>query len=216
MAMAVPPPQKRRLKPDDPLFFSGNAARNVASKSTLLGAPAAPAADAPRRHVCERCTAAFASAWAMQLHHAAAHEAECAACGRALATPALLEQHVLERHDAYFAARVARGEKLFACVAPGCGRSFKSAHGRDSHMATVHRYPHDFAFHVLGGGGRGGKARHASPEKSGRFGKGPRPAAVGGGMDMDVAAEEVAAAPPPPRAVAAPVFIPRSVRRAGR
>ena len=60
----------------------------------------------------------------------------------------LLSIHVSERHDAYFAALVRRGDRLvFECLVEGCGCAFVSDASRRAHLTANHAYPKSFRFH---------------------------------------------------------------------
>ena len=115
---------RRALPPEDPLFLDGDAAREAAAAAAPAAQPAAAAAAA---------TAAAA------LPAPLTHAHTCATCGRHLATAALLSTHVEEVHDAFFAARAARGDHVFACPLPGCGHPpFASVAARAAHAVDVH------------------------------------------------------------------------------
>ena len=156
---------RRALKPDDLLFADGDAAREAAAAAAAAAQPAAAAAAA---------TAAAA------LPAPLTHAHTCATCGRHLATAALLFAHVEEAHDAFFAARAARGDAVFSCPLPGCGHPpFTSVAARAAHATDVHgvsRADLAAALGVRGGGGAlsrgGGWRRRRSRRAGGR--PGPR------------------------------------------
>jgi len=106
--MHLPGRRRRALAPGDPLFATGDAARATAA-AAAAAAPAGRSPTAPH--------AGATAAAALPLPLANAHA--CATCGVALASAALLGSHVAEAHDAFFAARAARGEAVFICPVSG-------------------------------------------------------------------------------------------------
>jgi len=90
------------------------------------------------------CGAVLSGALAFEAHHAAHHAHQCASCARSFSSSRLLALHVQEAHDAFFAAKVARNEKVFECIAGGCAQRFSTRKARRQHLIDKHAYPEDF------------------------------------------------------------------------
>ena len=104
---------------------------------------------------CESCGEIFSEWVAYELHYAARHTHQCALCDKTFTTERLLSIHVEERHDTYFAARLAareqrRGaggeerEKLLRCLAAECPENFATRRARRRHMIRDHCFPENF------------------------------------------------------------------------
>ncbi|XP_016967759.1 protein lethal(2)k10201 [Drosophila biarmipes] len=71
----------------------------------------------------------------------------CAECRRMLPTAHLLDLHITEQHDFYFAASVDRGDKpMFACFLEECTTKFHSPRQRKDHCIVVHKFPANYRF----------------------------------------------------------------------
>ena len=108
------------------------------------------------------CGEVFRSARAYEEHYAVMHAHQCSWCSRAFTSARLLAIHVQERHDAFFAAKLARGDAVLECLADGCAQRFSTRNARRRHLVEVHAFPDNFAVpgiedkptrDVRGGGG---------------------------------------------------------------
>ncbi|XP_017066008.1 protein lethal(2)k10201 [Drosophila eugracilis] len=71
----------------------------------------------------------------------------CAECRRILPTAHLLDLHITEQHDCYFAASVDRGDKpMFSCFLDECTTKFHTPRQRKDHCITVHKFPANYRF----------------------------------------------------------------------
>ncbi|KAH8291394.1 hypothetical protein KR054_011215 [Drosophila jambulina] len=71
----------------------------------------------------------------------------CAECRRMLPTAHLLDLHITETHDFYFAASVDRGDKpMYACFLEECSIKFHTPRQRKDHCITVHKFPANYRF----------------------------------------------------------------------
>ncbi|KAH8253432.1 hypothetical protein KR032_005468 [Drosophila birchii] len=71
----------------------------------------------------------------------------CAECRRMLPTAHLLDLHITETHDFYFAASVDRGDKpMYACFLEECSTKFHTPRQRKDHCITVHKFPANYRF----------------------------------------------------------------------
>ncbi|KAH8391135.1 hypothetical protein KR215_007558, partial [Drosophila sulfurigaster] len=71
----------------------------------------------------------------------------CIQCRRQLPTAHLLDLHITEQHDLYFAASVERGDKpMFACYIEECTTKFQGPKERKDHCISVHKFPTNYRF----------------------------------------------------------------------
>ncbi|XP_017044708.1 protein lethal(2)k10201 [Drosophila ficusphila] len=71
----------------------------------------------------------------------------CAECRRMLPTAHLLDLHITEQHDLYFAASVDRGDKpMFSCFLEECTIKFQTPRQRKDHCIVVHKFPANYRF----------------------------------------------------------------------
>ncbi|SPP72961.1 protein lethal(2)k10201 [Drosophila guanche] len=88
----------------------------------------------------------------------------CAECRRTLPTAHLLDLHIAEQHDFYFAASVERGDKpMFACYLEECGSKFHTPRQRKDHCITAHKFPVNYRFDQDHGHG---KTKHKKNDES--------------------------------------------------
>ncbi|KAH8272946.1 hypothetical protein KR018_011919 [Drosophila ironensis] len=83
----------------------------------------------------------------------------CATCRKTLPTAHLLDLHITEQHDFYFAASVERGDRpMFACFLEECTEKFQSPGKRRDHCISVHKFPGNYRFDQV-------KEKHPRKEK---------------------------------------------------
>lgn len=71
----------------------------------------------------------------------------CIQCRRRLPTAHLLDLHIAEQHDLYFAASVERGTKpMYACYIEECALRFHDPSARKDHCIGVHKFPANYRF----------------------------------------------------------------------
>ncbi|EDW08109.1 protein lethal(2)k10201 [Drosophila mojavensis] len=71
----------------------------------------------------------------------------CIQCRRQLPTPHLLDLHITEQHDLYFAASVERGDKPhYTCYIEECPLKFFQPADRKDHCIKVHKFPANYRF----------------------------------------------------------------------
>lgn len=71
----------------------------------------------------------------------------CIQCRRQLPTAHLLDLHITEQHDLYFAASVERGDKpMYACYIEECEMKFQGPSERKDHCIAVHKFPANYRF----------------------------------------------------------------------
>ncbi|KAJ2763888.1 hypothetical protein IWQ57_005395, partial [Coemansia nantahalensis] len=144
-------PAKRRLAAGDAFFDLGNAearahkyisADHVGAfvDSVLAGAAAPIVCHDPPCHGSVACP----STRAFERHYDQVHRNCCHECGAVLPSAHWLDLHIQECHDAYFRARVARGDKPYQCFLRACARTFARPYKRRLHMVDKHHFADSF------------------------------------------------------------------------
>jgi hypothetical protein len=77
------------------------------------------------------------------------HRYECLECHVSLPTAHLLDLHVSEMHDSFFAAQAARRMSVYPCLVEACGRTFCTVEERRQHLVDLHRFPKQYSFDRL-------------------------------------------------------------------
>lgn len=91
------------------------------------------------------CKQDFQTVSAYQSHYNAIHRYFCNECKKNLPTPHLLDLHISESHDSFFAAQSER-KPMFKCYLEECKEVFWNSVERKDHCITGHRFPKDFRF----------------------------------------------------------------------
>ncbi|XP_039481932.1 protein lethal(2)k10201 [Drosophila santomea] len=87
----------------------------------------------------------------------------CAECRKMLPTAHLLDLHITEQHDCYFAASVERGDKpMFSCFLEECTIKFHTPRQRKDHCIITHKLPANYRFDQ---GKNRGKQKHQPKSK---------------------------------------------------
>lgn len=89
---------------------------------------------------------AFGSIQEYERHYHSVHINVCNSCKNILPSPHILDLHISERHDSFFAARLNRGHNVLLCFVEGCKADFKLEVDRVSHLRIVHGFPKKFKF----------------------------------------------------------------------
>ena len=69
---------------------------------------------------------------------------ECITCRALLPTGHLLDLHIAELHDSFFAAQAARKLPVYACLVESCSRKFNSVEQRKQHLVDFHKFPRGY------------------------------------------------------------------------
>ncbi|CAM9675348.1 unnamed protein product [Chrysoparadoxa australica] len=93
------------------------------------------------------CKAEFTSIARYEAHYESTHRHRCATCGWVFCTERLLDLHLSEMHDSYFAC-LAERKPMYQCLVEGCGKVYRDSNGRRQHMIKQHLYPRAFDFHL--------------------------------------------------------------------
>ncbi|XP_053688545.1 protein lethal(2)k10201 [Sabethes cyaneus] len=82
-----------------------------------------------------------------EAHYNAQHRYSCRECKKTLPSAHLLDLHLSETHDFYFAAQVQAGRKpMYACFLEECSQRSKDPAERRDHCIKEHKFPHNFRF----------------------------------------------------------------------
>ncbi|CAH2051760.1 unnamed protein product, partial [Iphiclides podalirius] len=78
-------------------------------------------------------------------HYNASHRYSCGQCKKMLPSPHLLDLHLQERHDSFFAVLAAK-KPSYCCYIEECKEKFMNADERLEHCVKIHKIPKDFRF----------------------------------------------------------------------
>ena len=91
------------------------------------------------------CTQTFSQLIESELHYNAAHRHACSVCRKSLPSPHLLELHIQESHDSFFAVMSER-KASYQCFLPTCPHVTWTPEERHDHVVGEHKFPPDFRF----------------------------------------------------------------------
>ncbi|KOB70987.1 Uncharacterized protein OBRU01_14464 [Operophtera brumata] len=80
-------------------------------------------------------------------HYNSSHRYVCATCKKGLPSPHLLDLHIQENHDSFFAV-MAEKKHSYSCYIEECKEKFKTAADRMDHCVKTHKLPKDFRFEI--------------------------------------------------------------------
>ncbi|XP_058067334.1 protein lethal(2)k10201 [Anopheles bellator] len=93
------------------------------------------------------CTFFCQSVTDYECHYNALHRYTCGQCKKILPNAHLLDLHLSEVHDSYFAAQVeAAKHPMYACFREECKYRSKDCAERRDHCIREHKFPHNFRF----------------------------------------------------------------------
>jgi len=95
------------------------------------------------------CPARFRTVSSFEAHLFSRHRHRCSVCQRDLTTPRLLDMHIAELHDSYFAV-MAKKRPSYACLVDDCRVVCSTNDERRKHLIQEHHYPLYFDFHNPG------------------------------------------------------------------
>lgn len=179
--------KRRRLRLDDPFLAAGNeiALRDTFTQVFFYTPEHEEASSLetmlPRTYPCFAlgCHQVFESLEECDSHYFNMHTRECTQCRAVLPNNHLLDLHISEAHDSYFASALERGKAKYSCLIASCKSSFECERDRNRHLRNVHIYPRWFRFHPRGDAAKGnifsnGEGRRQGEKRSFRRGKGKR------------------------------------------
>ena len=74
------------------------------------------------------------------------HRFECETCHASLPTAHLLDLHIQELHDSFFAAQASRRLPVYRCLLESCSRKFRTIEERRQHLWDHHQFPKNYQF----------------------------------------------------------------------
>ncbi|KAF4523594.1 hypothetical protein B566_EDAN014568 [Ephemera danica] len=139
---------KGRKQPDDQLFVNGDL---ICGKLGVQGI-----FDIDDEALCHKEYSPFAcevpgcmhtsqTLLESEEHYRSRHHFECAQCHKHLASSHLLDLHLCEAHDAFFALQAER-KPSFGCYVEDCGVKTWNAKERMQHCIEEHNFPKDFRY----------------------------------------------------------------------
>lgn len=91
------------------------------------------------------CTFTAESLLDFENHYNTSHRYSCSQCKKILPSPHLLDLHIQESHDSFFAVLATR-KPSYCCYIEECKEKFTNAEERLDHCVNVHRLPKDYRF----------------------------------------------------------------------
>eukprot|EP00521_Asterionellopsis_glacialis_P006494 CAMPEP_0195282004 /NCGR_PEP_ID=MMETSP0707-20130614/1078_1 /TAXON_ID=33640 /ORGANISM="Asterionellopsis glacialis, Strain CCMP134" /LENGTH=296 /DNA_ID=CAMNT_0040340953 /DNA_START=24 /DNA_END=914 /DNA_ORIENTATION=- len=156
----IDPSCERNRRPiDDPFFADGDRVAHGNESSTLamfyfedrfIETEMPEERDSENRisrefrFPCSACTETFGSISECEAHFEECHLFECHICASVFPSSFLLDLHLEEAHDSFFAAAVESRKARYRCLLPECPHSFDSKQGRLKHLRQQHGYPRWF------------------------------------------------------------------------
>nr|XP_019932013.2 protein lethal(2)k10201-like [Aedes albopictus] len=93
------------------------------------------------------CRYSSSSVGDYESHYNSQHRYSCAECKKTLPNAHLLDLHLSETHDSYFAAQVQSGKRpMFSCFLEECKHKSQTPEERRDHCIKHHKFPHNFRF----------------------------------------------------------------------
>ena len=91
------------------------------------------------------CKESFSQLHECETHYNAVHRHSCSVCRKSLPSPHLLELHLQESHDSFFAV-LSEKKPSYQCFLPTCSNLSWSPAERHQHAVETHQFPPDFRF----------------------------------------------------------------------
>uniref|UniRef100_A0A336LLG3 CSON001352 protein n=1 Tax=Culicoides sonorensis TaxID=179676 RepID=A0A336LLG3_CULSO len=91
------------------------------------------------------CTEVFQTLRNYETHYNSVHRYSCNTCHKHLPNPHLLDLHIQETHDSFFAVASLK-KPMFACYVEECNFMSTDVKMRHDHCIKDHKFPHDFRF----------------------------------------------------------------------
>lgn len=91
------------------------------------------------------CHKEFDTIFGYESHYNSCHRHLCNTCHKNLPSAHLLDLHLSEQHDSFFAVQ-SKTKAMFACYVQECKDVFMKPEDRRDHCITSHKFPHNFRF----------------------------------------------------------------------
>ncbi|XP_034256253.1 zinc finger protein 511 [Thrips palmi] len=135
-----------RRVPTDPFFSEGDSVCNVYKRLGVF--------DIDDEELCHKeinnliceipgCTTQLKSVMELELHYNSIHRYTCATCRKSFASAHLLDLHIEETHDSFFAVQAER-KPMYRCLVETCTARFTTSQERHCHCVDSHAYPPRF------------------------------------------------------------------------
>ncbi|KAG8227802.1 hypothetical protein J437_LFUL006216 [Ladona fulva] len=140
--------QRGRRLPNDPFFYDGNSACSLGKIEPIF--------DIDDEELCHKmipafpcevagCNETFTLLYDYEQHYNSFHRYSCKECRKIFPSPHLLDLHIMETHDTYFAVLSER-KPMYQCFVEDCTSKFSNPRERRDHCIKTHRFPPDFRF----------------------------------------------------------------------
>ncbi|XP_053670109.1 protein lethal(2)k10201 [Anopheles nili] len=137
-------------KPDDEFFKDGNSFIKPFVKLGVLSEIVLSESNPEENDIsCNvpDCNFFCLSVVEYEFHYNSQHRYTCAQCKKSLPNAHLLDIHLSETHDSYFAAQVQSSNRLmYVCFLEECKHRSKDPAERKDHCIREHKFPHNFRF----------------------------------------------------------------------
>lgn len=91
------------------------------------------------------CHKAFDTVFGYESHYNSCHRHLCNECHKNLPSAHLLDVHLSEKHDSFFAVQ-SKTKAMFVCYILECQDVFMNPEERKDHCILKHKFPHNFRF----------------------------------------------------------------------
>ncbi|KAG4076827.1 hypothetical protein HA402_004429 [Bradysia odoriphaga] len=151
-----------RLK-DDPIFDDGNKLEQPVKKLGVYSVIAEEDLHIknPVRCNIPNCQKEFDTIFGYESHYNSCHRHLCNECHKNLPSAHLLDLHLSETHDSFFAVQ-SQTKPMFACYVEECRLMFPNADQRKDHCITSHKFPNNFRFDVKSSANKNSKTDSVS------------------------------------------------------
>ncbi|KAJ6636032.1 Zinc finger protein [Pseudolycoriella hygida] len=137
---------------NDPFFNDVNKLENPIRKLGVYSVLPEEELHIQRSVVCAipNCNKEFDTIFGYESHYNSCHRNICNICHKNLPSAHLLDLHLSEKHDSFFAVQ-SKTKAMFACYVQECESVFINPEDRKDHCITIHKFPHDFRFDIKSG-----------------------------------------------------------------
>jgi len=111
------------------------------------------------------CKETFSQLQESEKHYSAVHRHSCSVCKKSLPSSHLLEIHIQENHDSFFAVLSER-KPSYQCFLPTCSYLSWNASERHEHAIKAHKFPPDFRFDKIKKSTKAKKKEKVAADKS--------------------------------------------------